>query len=546
MIESQIYQKNPGVYLFKDSDGKVIYVGKAKSLRDRATSYINPSDQSPKVKAMVSHARDIDFIVTNSAHEALVLENNLIKQYQPHYNILMRDDKDYSYLVVTREPFPRLVRTRNKESFSGHFFGPNTKGGSFKINMRTLRQYYPVRTCKLDLPEQQSRPCLDYHIGICSAPCNNSISQEDYNEIVSELLLLLSGRYKKLEKTLINQMEAASAKLKFEEAARYRESINQLHFIMESQRVVSDEPIDRDVFAVEGSNERACVEFMKVRSGRLILHQHFFAGSNFGSTLSEYLGTVMADFYSTSEGSDIPSEILVSNHPENERELLDFINEARTFKRKIKIIQPKRGDKVKLVEMAKTNAAHHLAEIHRREKIAVGNNAVNELKKLLDLKKLPVLIEGYDIANIQGKSAVGSQVTFKDGRPQKKGYRIYKIKSIDTPNDYQMMEEVLSRRKNRWEDEDFAEKPNLLVIDGGKGQLGVAEEIFKGVDVEIISLAKQEELVFVPGKSEPIKLDENGFALRLLKQIRDESHRFAGKHFRIQHKKRSGLDKKSK
>lgn len=536
--------KEPGVYLFKDEEDRIIYVGKAKSLRDRVTSYLNVADQTQKVKAMVSHARDVDFIVANSPHEALVLENNLIKQYQPHYNIMLRDDKDFSYLVVTKEPFPRILRTRSKENIKGHYFGPSTKGGSFKINIRTLRQFYPIRTCKVELPETKCRACLDYHIGICSAPCDGSISQEEYNNIVSELLLLLSGRYKKLEMTLTSRMESAANSLRFEEAARYRESIKQLHSIMESQRVVSDDKINRDVFAVVVSDGRACVECLKIRSGRLILHQHFLADSHFNSKPSEFLGSVMQDYYSTREYSDMPSEILVSNHPESEQELLSFINEARAFKSKVKIIQPKRGDKVKLVKMAETNANHHMAELKRREKISIGENAVSDLKKVLGMNNLPVLIEGYDIANIQGKSAVGSQVTFRDGRPYKKGYRIYKIKTKDTPDDYHMMEEVLTRRRKHWDDSDFAMNPHLILVDGGKGQLSVASRIFKDVDVTVASIAKQEELIYIPSKDEPIRLEENSFALRLVKQIRDESHRFAGKHFRIQHRKRSGLDKK--
>ncbi len=537
--------KEPGVYLFKDNGGKVIYVGKAKSLRDRVSSYINPSDQTQKVKAMVSHASDVDFIVTNSAHEALVLENNLIKQYQPHYNIMLRDDKDYSYLVVTKEPFPRLLRTRSKEDIRGHYFGPSTKGGSFKINIRTLRQFYPIRTCKVELPEKKCRACLDYHIGICSAPCDGSITQEGYNVIVAELLLLLSGRYKKLEMTLKTRMESASNSLRFEEAARYRESIKQLHSIMESQRVVSEDGINRDVFAVIATDGRACVEYLKIRTGRLILHQHFMADSNFNSKPSEFLGSVMQDFYSSNEYSDLPSEILVSHHPEGEQELLSFINQTRELKRKIKIIQPKRGDKVKLVKMAETNAYHHMSELKRRERVSISENAVSELMKVLQMKNLPLLIEGYDIANIQGKSAVGSQVTFRDGRAYKKGYRIYKIKTKDTPDDYHMMEEVLTRRRKHWDDESFAHNPHLIIIDGGKGQLSVASKVFKGVDVMLASIAKQEELIFIPGRNEPIKLEGNSFALRLVKQIRDESHRFAGRHYRIQHRKRSGLDKKN-
>ncbi|NLI41005.1 MAG: excinuclease ABC subunit UvrC [Caldisericales bacterium] len=531
----------PGVYLFKDPTGKVVYVGKAKCLRDRVSSYLDKSQLLPKVAAMMDHACDLDFIVTYSAHEALVLENNLIKEYQPHYNIKLRDDKEYSFIFVSKEPFPRLGRTRRTDNPNFHYFGPYTRSESLTTNIRTIRQFFPVRTCKLELPEKKCRPCLDYHIGLCLAPCANLTNHEEYQSMVADLLLLLSGKYKKLEETLHKKMTEASASLRFEEAARLRESIKNLSSIVSRQRVVSTELSDRDAFAVFNNENRACVEYMKVRGGRLILDMQMFAGSEDEATPSEFLGAVMQQVYGSHDNIDLPSEILVNVKPEGEKELFEFINQGRELLRQIKIVQPKRGDKVQLLKMAETNAKHHLSEHMRRETLALGKNAIIQLQEALGLKKPPFLIEGYDIANIQGKGAVGSQVSFKDGRPNKKGYRIYKIKTKDTPDDYAMMRETLERRRTHWDDEEFAQKPDLLLIDGGMGQLNVALDVFKGIDVEIASLAKEEELVMRKGM-EPIRLPETSPALRLLQQIRDESHRFAGKHFRTQHKKLSGLD----
>jgi excinuclease ABC subunit C len=533
----------PGVYKFINEAGRVIYVGKAKHLIDRVSSYLLTDQLEPKVKAMMSHAVDIDFIVTESAHEALILENVLIKELMPHYNILLKDDKEYSFLAITKEMFPKLTRVRRILDNNAHYFGPYTKGGSVTANIRTLRQFFPIRTCNLKLPEEKSRPCLDFHIGICSAPCSGQVSQEDYNSTVSDILLLLSGKYKRLEEALTKKMHDASTALRFEDAARYRECIRHLSAIVSKQRVVSPNPVDRDIFAVHSDKGEACVEFLKVRGGRLILDMHMFAGSDELSSNAEFLGAVMQNIYGTHQNVDLPTEIIVSVKPGNEKELTEFINEGRQLREPIKIIQPKKGDKIELVNMALTNAKHHLSEHMRREQIALGQNAITQLQESLKLKKLPVVIEGYDIANIQGKAAVGAQVVFKDGKPYKKGYRIYKIRSKDTPDDYAMMRETLERRREHWDDEEFALKPDLLLIDGGVGQLNVAIEVFSGVDIEIAGLAKEEELVIREGE-EPIRLSRDSLALRLLQQVRDEAHRFGGKHFRIQHKKQSGLDKK--
>lgn len=533
----------PGVYQFKNAEGTIIYIGKAKSLFDRVSSYMDFDNLEPKVRAMVENAADIEFIVTSTAHEALVLENILIKEYQPKYNIRLRDDKEYQYLMVTKEPFPRLSKTRRMEVSEAHYFGPYTRSESLSENMKTIRHYFPIRTCKLEIPGKKCRPCLDYHIGLCPGPCDDLVSQEDYNTIVSDLLLLLSGRYKKLEEQLKKKMLDASNELRFEEAARYRESIKHLTNIVSRQRVVSQTPIDRDVFAVESEGNDACVEYMKVRGGRLVLSMQVFAGSYDQATPSEFLGAVMQQIYGSLEGTDLPDEILVNVKPENDKDLTEFINEGRKLLKEIKIVQPKRGDKIGLINMALLNAKHHLAEHMRREALSLGKNAVLELQESLKLLNPPILIEGYDIANIQGQAAVGSQVNFKDGKANKKFYRIYKIKSKNTPDDYAMMREVLERRRDHWEDEEFSVKPNLILIDGGTGQLNVALDVFKGYDVEIASLAKEEELVIRDGM-EPIRLNRNSAALRLLQQVRDESHRFAGKHFRKQHAKLSGLDGK--
>ncbi len=533
---------NPGIYLFKDQTGKVIYVGKAKSLKDRVSSYFDMPVLEPKVAAMVRQVHDLNFIVTGTPHEALLLENSLIKELQPYYNIRLRDDKEYSYLVITKETFPRIYRTRRAINKNAHYFGPFTSSESLSNNIKTLRNFFPIRACKHDLPFKNIRPCLDYHIGLCSAPCAGLVTPEEYASMVADILLLLSGRYKKLEETLKKKMLEASSALRFEEAARLRESLKHLSNIVSRQRVVTPQPIDRDVFGVVAEDNRACVEYMKIRAGRLILDMQMFAGSEDEATPEEFLDAIMQQVYGTQEGIDLPTEILVSAKPAGEKELLEFINEGRKFQKPVKIIEPKRGDKVALVEMALTNARHHLSEHRRRESLTLGKNAVTDLQEHLGLKNLPIIIEGYDIANIQGKSAVGSQVSFHDGRPNKKGYRIYKIKTKDTPDDYAMMREVLERRRSHWGDEEFAQKPDLLLIDGGVGQLNVALGVFKGFDVEIASLAKEEELVMRQGM-EPVRLPPNSPALRLLQQVRDESHRFAGKHFRKAHKKLSGLDK---
>lgn len=533
----------PGVYKFFNSEGRVIYVGKAKSLVDRVSSYLLTDQLEPKVRAMMSHAVDMDFIVTESAHEALILENVLIKELMPHYNILLKDDKEYSFLAITKEPFPKLQKIRRILDGNAHYFGPYTKGGSVTVNMKTIRQFFPIRTCTMKLPEEKSRPCLDYHIGICPAPCAGCVTQEEYNASVSDLLLLLSGKYKKLEDALTKKMQEASSQLRFEEAARYRECIRHLSAIVSKQRVVSPQPVDRDIFAVHSDKGEACVEFLKVRGGRLILDMHMFAGSDELSSSAEFLGAVMQNVYGSHQDVDLPSEIIVSVKPTNEKELTEFINEGRLLKEPIKIIQPKRGDKVELINMALTNARHHLAEFLRRQQLALGQNAAIQLQEFLGLEKIPLVIEGYDIANIQGKAAVGAQVVFKDSKPYKKYYRIYKIKTKDTPDDYAMMRETLERRRSHWDDEEFGLKPDMLLIDGGIGQLNVALDVFKGIDVEIAGLAKEEELVIREGQ-EPIRLSKDSLALRLLMQIRDEAHRFGGKHFRIQHRKQSGLDMK--
>ena len=532
----------PGVYLFKNDSGEVIYVGKAQILRDRVSSYMQLDELPPKVRAMTEHIADLDYIITESAHEALILENNLIKQYQPHYNIKLRDDKEYSYIVITKEPFPRINKSRSLDPTSAHYFGPFTNSFSVTNNIKTIRQFFPIRSCRLDLPNEKSKPCLDYHIGLCSAPCFDAIYELEYNTIVSDVLLLLSGRYKKLEETLKKRMTEASTKMRFEEAARFRESIKHLQNIVSKQRVVSQQLVDRDVFSVASDCDRACVEYMKIRSGRLILDMQMFAGSEDMSTPSEFLGAMMRQIYATGENMDLPEDILVSTKPDGEKDLINYLNDGRMLKKPIKIVQPKRGDKIELISLGLTNAKHHLAEHLRREILTLGKNAVIELQEALNLKRLPILIEGYDIANIQGTSAVGSQVSFKDGKPNKKGYRIYKIKTKETPDDYQMLREVLSRRRERWDDEEFATKPDLMLIDGGVGQLGVALEVMKGFDVELASLAKEEELVIREGQ-EPIRLKHGSAALRLLQQVRDESHRFAGKHFRALHQKKSGLTK---
>lgn len=540
----------PGVYLFSNRDGEVIYVGKAVSLRDRVRSYFQQHGRfvSPKVKAMVQHIADIDFIVTDSEVEALILEATLIKEKSPRYNVRLKDDKAYPYLMITDERFPRVMVVR-RPGKGGRVFGPYANPRAVRETLAFLRKLFPVRTCNLDLSgELNYKPCLLYHIGRCGAPCAGLQSEEEYGKLIDEVALFLEGRHQRLIPDLRRKMEEAAERLEFEKAARLRDQMLALERVVERQKVVSTGGEDQDVIGLARSADVGCVQVFFVRDGKLTGRDHFFLTSlDEETTDTEALTAFIKQYYSNA--TFVPREILLS-HPVEDGELLaQWLTQKRGSKVTLRV--PQRGEKKRLVEMVTQNAELVLGEREasdqrRVERIEQG---LAELQEVLGLPHLPRRIEAYDISNTQGAEPVASMVVLLDGEPAPSEYRRFKIRDIPGPNDFAMMHQVVTRRflrglKEREElaalDEaqrekeakkaKFASFPDLVVIDGGKGQLSAARDAMRELGLEeipTISLAERLEEIFQEDEPEPLLLDRSSPALHLLQQIRDEAHRFA-------------------
>lgn len=563
----------PGVYLFRNAKGDVIYVGKAVSLRDRVRSYFQQQGRftSPKVKAMVEHIVDVEYIVTDSEVEALILEATLIKEHEPRYNVRLKDDKAYPYLKVTDEPFPRVVVVRRPKK-GERTFGPYANPRAVRETMAFLRKLFPLRTCSLDLSgELDYRPCLLYHIGRCGAPCAGLQSEEEYNKLIEEVCLFLEGRHQRLIPDLRRKMEEAAANLEFEKAARLRDQMLALERVVERQKVVSTGGEDQDVVGLARSNGAGCVQVFFIRDGKLTGRDHFFLTALEDTEDQEALAAFLKQYYSNA--SFVPKEILLSHPVEEEEVLAQWLSERRGSKVYLRV--PQRGEKRRLVEMVTQNAALVLGEreaAHARKAERV-ERGLAELQELLGLPVPPRRIEAYDISNIQGTEAVASMVVLIDGVPANSEYRRFKIRDIQGPNDYAMMHQAVTRRftrglKEREELESFARQeglsekekaaqaekakfadfPDLVVIDGGKGQLGAARDAMRELGLEeipTISLAERLEEIFQEDDPDPIVLPRSSPALQLLQQVRDEAHRFAlTYHRRLRGKRqsRSALD----
>ena len=539
----------PGVYLFHNSAGKVIYVGKAVSLRDRVRSYFQQHGRftSPKVKAMVEHIADLEYIVTDSEMEALILEATLIKEKEPRYNVRLKDDKAYPYLKVMDERFPRVMVVR-RPGKGGRVFGPYANPRAVRETMAFLRKLFPVRTCNLDLSgELNYRPCLLYHIGRCGAPCAGLQSEDEYNKLIDEVCLFLEGRHHRLIPDLRRKMEEAAQRLEFERAARLRDQLQALERVVERQKVVSTGGEDQDVIGLARSGGAGCVQVFFIRDGKLTGRDHFFLTALDDTSDEEALTAFLKQYYS--DAAFVPKEILLSHPVEDEELFAQWLSERRGGKVSLRV--PQRGEKKRLVEMVIQNAELVLgereADEHRRtEKIERG---LAELREVLGLARLPRRIEAYDISNIQGTEAVASMVVLIDGVPTPSEYRRFKIRDIEGPNDFAMMHQAVTRRflrglKEREElaalseaeraaqvgKAKFADLPDLVVIDGGKGQLGAARDAMRSLNLEeipTIGLAKRLEEIFQEDEPDPILLDRSSPALHLLQQIRDEAHRFA-------------------
>lgn len=514
----------PGVYLMHDKEGKVIYVGKAVVLKNRVRSYFrNLASHTPKVKAMVSKIADIETIVTSSEVEALILECNLIKKYRPRYNIMLKDDKTYPYLKVTvNEDYPRLYVTRKQMRDGARYYGPYADAGAMHATLKLLRNMFPLRTCRNMNAE---RPCLNYHIKRCLAPCAGLVSKAEYNSMIKSVCMVLDGRTADLEKDLKRRMYEASENYAFEEAARLRDQLQAVNRLNEQQKAVTNNGGDMDIIGFARDFTGVCIQIFFVRKGKLIGRDNFFLQDD-EENQQAVLTAFVKQYYN--EATFVPKEIVLSFLPdEDEKTVIEQWLSEKAGK-KIELYVPHRGTKKELLKLADTNAEKLLEERLRKGQLSLKTDqqAAEELQKALGLEHSLERMDCFDISHTQGSETVASMVVFRNGSISKKDYRRYKIVSAEgKPDDFKSMQEVVYRRYKDYED-----LPSLVVIDGGKGQLSSALEVIRGLglhDLPVIGLAKREEEIFKEGQSQSILLDRDSSALHLIQRIRDEAHRFA-------------------
>lgn len=513
----------PGVYLWRDQYNRIIYVGKAINLRNRVRSYVrNDANRAPKVAAMMKRAVDVEIIQTKTEMEALILENTLIKEHEPKYNIRLRDDKTYPYVKISvQEDYPRVYMTRRLERDGAKYFGPFTDVTSVHVVLKFIRQYYPLRTCKSMKVE---RPCLQYHMHYCEAPCFNKISIPDYRKYIDEIIELFEGKPIPLLKEIKEKMELAAEDLRFEDAARYRDQLSSIEKIQEKQRMVTQRG-DLDVLGIAVDTSMACVQLLFIRGGRLLGRENYFVQHDGDSQ-----ETIMTDFIKQYYGDTnfIPKELLLPMDSTDRDLLKEWFTQLKG--QNVDVSVPQRGYKMDMIKMAHENAETFLEERRRQwqHQIDKTGGAVKKLAEVLDLPRLPERMECFDISHTQGAETVASMVVFEGGKPAKKEYRRFKLKTTQgKPDDFKSMAEIMERRYGNETDWPM---PDLIIIDGGKGQLNAALPLIRGVgvtDVPVISLAKRIEEVFVEGQSESIILSHHTPELQLLQQIRDEAHRFA-------------------
>jgi len=526
----------------------VLYVGKAVNLRNRVRQYFQKSSASePRRNAMVSKIRDLELIVTDSEVEALILEMNLVNELRPKYNVSLKDDKSFPYIVVTNEPFPRVFATRRIIRDGSKYFGPYTDVKSMHSSLKMIREIFKVRSCNYLIDEEvirrrQVRLCLDYHIKKCGGPCEGLLSRAIYAEMIGEVTQILKGKTHLLVSSLEERMAKASEELRFEEAAELRDRIAQLAVYNNRQKVVDPDLADRDLFAAALEGDDACAVVFRVRGGKIIGKQHFYMSVAWGKSEAEVLEQFIERYYFKAE--DIPAEIFLETEIEGAGALIKWL--SGRLGRDIHIVVPKIGDKAKLMAMCRSNAKF-LLDVLKIQKKKYGEKVPPSLQALqrdLRLPRAPRRIECFDISNIQGADAAASMVVFADGRPKKSDYRKFEIRSVQGPDDFSSMREVLKRRYSRLLEEQ-GDLPDLIVVDGGKGQLSSALEVLdslgirKSSGLSVIGLAKRLEEVFVPGAGEPQSIPKTSAGLRLLQRVRDEAHRFAVEYHRKLRSKRT-------
>jgi excinuclease ABC subunit C len=529
--------ESPGVYLWKDSGGGVLYVGKAKRLRSRVRSYLaGDQRESPKTRALMRHAADVDTIVVPSEAHALVLEANLIKEHRPRFNIALRDDKSYPYIKVTvQEAFPRVLVTRQLVDDGARFFGPYTDVGAMRRALNVVKRIFTVRSCNYDMPRQMpERPCLDYYIRRCKAPCILKQTEGEYREMIDEVILFLEGRTSEVERRVRERMDTAAAALDFERAAELRDVLNHLARMEEPTVVLEVEGGDRDVIGYARDGDDACVVTLRIRSGKLLGRDQHYLENVEGEPDDVVLSAYLARTYLAMQ--ERASELLVPFEFED-RELFES-SLGGTH-----ILVPQRGPRRELVELAQQNARHLLEEtkVVSEETEERAGDPVYELQRQLGLQRVPRSLVCFDISHAQGTDTVASCVWFQNGRPKRAEYRKFKVATVTGIDDFASMQEVVGRFFRRRLDEEKP-LPDLVVIDGGKGQLNAAHETLSTLglgQLPLISLAKRDEEIFVVGRSDPLRLSRRSTALRLLQQARDEAHRFAVTFQRLRRTKRT-------
>ncbi len=530
---------SPGVYRFANAKGVVIYVGKAKNLRNRVRSYFqDPARLTGKTAVMVGHIAGLEVIITSSEVEALILENNLIKELRPRYNVNLKDDKSYPYLVVTNERFPRIFLTRQVRRDGSLYFGPYTEAHQLRLILDLIGSIFPVRSCKYRLTEEavaarRYKVCLDYHIHKCKGPCEGLQEEQEYDEMVREIVQLLKGRTAGLIRSLTAEMQRKAAELKFEEAAAMKAQIDGLKRYAERQKVVSTDPVDRDLFALADGDDDACGVVFKIREGKLIGSQHLYLTNTGNSATAGLLSSLMEHYYL--ETPDLmPEEILLQEPlPDEEAEALRQLVASRQPGRKpVRFVVPRIGEKAQLLAMCRQNAEHHLQEFllqkQKRGEISRVPPSLEALRKVLRLERLPERIECFDNSHIQGSDYVSAMVTFVSGKPRKSDYRKFRLKSFEGSDDYAAMREALTRRYGGSLAGELP-MPDLLIVDGGKGQANIAAAVLRelGLEIPVAGLAKRLEEVWLPHERDPHNLPKTSPALKLLQQMRDEAHRFA-------------------
>jgi len=556
LLETRLQEipPEPGVYFMRDGTGGILYIGKSKKLRSRVRSYFRQGQKlSDRITMMVRQVTEIEFIVTDTEAEALALEANLIKKHQPHYNVMLKDDKKYPYVCITwSEDYPRIFITRKRRASQkrDRYYGPYVDTRLLRDTLHIIKRVFPLRQRRK--PLFKDRPCLNYDMGKCPGVCQSLVTPEDYKKIVQKVAMIFQGRSDELETTISTQMAKAVERLDFEKAAQLRDQIKALQNLTADQKVsLPDDTVSRDAIALAADEKHCCIQLFQIRAGKLVGRLGFFAEANSG-TSGAILQRALEEHYTKVEAVEIPTEILVQHElPEGEL-LTTWLTNLKS--KKVNLTNPQRQVKAELIEMVERNANY---ELERTQRVSDRNNrALQDLANVLNLPELPKRIEGYDISHVQGSNAVASQVVFVDGIPAKQHYRHYKIKNpnvrIGRSDDFASMAEVLGRRFRKYtqsNSQSLAPEargdnfPDVVMIDGGKGQLSAVVKVLQELNllesVKVVSLAKKREEIFLPGESQPLDTDSEQPGVQLLRRVRDESHRFAVSFHRQQRLKSS-------